>query len=85
MIITGLLEQTEKSVVDNARQLSVLKKCHFVHKVNFVVRLLGLVTTHGHVLEDHLEVWLDYLVHELFVCLLVIVFNQNYFVVVDIW
>ena len=56
MVLARLLEHAEKAICDYAWQLHVLKKGHLVDEVQLVVRLLGLVTAHGQVLEQGLEV-----------------------------
>ena len=56
VILSRLLEHAEKAIRDYTRQLHVLKKGHLVDEVQLVVRLLGLVTPHGQVLEQGLEV-----------------------------
>ena len=79
VVIARFLEQTEKPIVDDSRQLSVLKEGHFVDKFAFFLTLLWGVAAHGHILEDGLEVGLGDVVDEFRIICLVEVLNEHDF------
>ena len=81
MVIASFLEQAKKSVVDDSRQLRVLKKCDLVNELQLVVRFFRAVTSHRHVHEQSLKVRLGNLVEKLAMLCLIEVFDQNYFFV----
>lgn len=81
MVIASFLEQAKKSVVDDSRQLRVLKKCDLVNELQLVVRFFRAVTSHRHVHEQSLKVRLGNLVKKLAMLCLIEVFDQNYFFV----
>ena len=64
MVIRSLSELAEKSVVDYAWKLRVLKKRNLVYELEVLIHLFGTMPSHGNISEDSLEVGLDDLIEE---------------------
>lgn len=77
VVLTRFLEYAEEAVGDYTRQLDVLKERDLINELKLVVILLWLMSPHGQVLENRLEVGQSYLVEELRVLFLVEVLDQD--------
>ena len=64
MVVRRLSELAEEAIVDDTRQLSILKKCHLIDKLQIFARLFWTESAHSNVCEDSLEVGFNDLVEE---------------------
>ena len=80
LLVFGSLKERIETIVDNSRQIGVLKEGYLVDEVHLVVCLFGAVAAHGDILKDPRKVRLGYSLKEVFLLVLVVVFDmQNIF------
>ena len=84
MIVCRLLEQTEKSVIDDSREQSVLKEGHFVDKFQLIVGLFWAVPSHSHILKYRTEVRFRDVIQIIWVSSFIEILNQNNFFVIGV-
>ena len=75
LLVLGSLEEGIEAIIDDSRQIGVLKEGYLVDEVHLIVCLLGAVAAHGDILEDPREVWLGYCLKEVFLLVLVVVLD----------
>ena len=81
VVLASFLEYAEEAIGDDSRQLDVLKERDLINELKLVVILLRLMSPHGQVLENRLEVGQSYLIEELRILFFVEVLDQDDFLV----
>lgn len=77
MVILRFLEETEEPIIDDSRQLRVLKECNLVYELYLIVRLFRTVTSHSHIHKESSKIGLGNLVQKFAVLCLIEIFDQN--------
>ena len=88
MVVSWLLEQTEKSIIDDSWKLRVFKEGNFIHEFEFIVSLFRAVSPHCNILEYCAEIRLDNIIEEVCVRIHIEIFNQDHLIlalVVHFW
>ena len=77
MVVSWLLEQTEKSIIDDSWKLRVFKEGYFIDEFEFIVSLFRAVSPHCNILENRAEIRLDNILEEVCVRIHIEIFNQD--------